>query len=59
MSLARWDLSKPATTDNLVLFSSHALKKYDEVGKESIPDIVRRRIENRLAAVRDYNNSMF
>mmetsp|Transcript_3461 Transcript_3461/g.6315 ORF Transcript_3461/g.6315 Transcript_3461/m.6315 type:complete len:203 (-) Transcript_3461:430-1038(-) len=53
--LARWDTSKPATPDNLVLMSTHALKKYDENGKASIPTSVQSKIESRLAVCRDLN----
>ena len=59
LQLARWDLSKPATTDNLVLMSTHALKAYDEEGRSSVPDDVQKRIEARLAASRDLNCEAF
>lgn len=59
LSFARWDLSKPATTDNLVLMSTHALKAYDEKGKDSIPAEIQRRIELRLSASRDLNCEVF
>jgi tRNA threonylcarbamoyladenosine dehydratase len=55
LSLVRWDTSKPATVDNLVLISSHALKAYDERGRESVRPAIQRRIENRLAACRHVN----
>ena len=59
LCFARWDLSKPATTDNLVLMSTHALKAYDEKGKDSIPAEIQRRIELRLSASRDLNCEVF
>jgi tRNA A37 threonylcarbamoyladenosine dehydratase len=55
LSLARWDMSKPATSDNLVLMSTHALKAYDEKGRSNIPVDVQKRIEERLAMCRDLN----
>jgi tRNA A37 threonylcarbamoyladenosine dehydratase len=55
MGLVRWDTSKPATSDNLVLVSRPAMKALDEKGKESIDLFVRTRIEHRLAACRDAN----
>lgn len=55
LGLVRWDTSKPATSDNLVLVSRPAQKKLDEQGKESIDSFVRARIEQRLAACRDNN----
>jgi tRNA A37 threonylcarbamoyladenosine dehydratase len=58
LSLARWDTSRPATIDNLVLMSVRALKAYDEKGKASIPPGVQRRIEDRLAACRDLSSDL-
>ncbi|KAG7338149.1 UBA/THIF-type NAD/FAD binding protein [Nitzschia inconspicua] len=55
LSLVRWDTSKPATVDNLVLLASHALQKYDQEGKDSIPLPIQQRIERRLAGCRDLN----
>lgn len=55
LALARWDTSKPATSDNLVLMSSHALKAYDERGKSSIKSYIQNRIEDRLTTCRDLN----
>ncbi|KAL3905719.1 MAG: hypothetical protein SGILL_009562 [Bacillariaceae sp.] len=55
LSLARWDLSKPATSDNLVLLSAHALQQLDEKGRESVPPVIQQRIETRLAGCRDLN----
>jgi tRNA threonylcarbamoyladenosine dehydratase len=57
LSLVRWDTSKPATVDNLVLLASHALQQFDEQGKESFPQHIRERIEHRLAGCRDLNNA--
>ena len=59
LELARWDLTRPATPDNLVLMSSHALTAYDEGGKASIPEAVQKRIESRLMAARDQNGQIF
>ncbi|CAJ1962453.1 unnamed protein product [Cylindrotheca closterium] len=59
LQLARWDLTKPATTDNLVIMSTHALKAYDEEGRGSIPHEVQKRIELRLAEARDVNSEAF
>jgi hypothetical protein len=59
LEMVRWDLSKPATCDNLVLMSNHALKAYDEQGRANIPDNVLKRIEERLAACRDYNSQLY
>ena len=55
LGLARWDASKPASADNLVLVSRPAMKSLDENGKESIDPFVRERIEQRLEACRDTN----
>jgi tRNA A37 threonylcarbamoyladenosine dehydratase len=55
LQLVRWDLSKPATSDNLVIMCTHALKAYDEEGRSSVPEEVQIRIEARLAAARDLN----
>eukprot|EP00980_Cylindrotheca_fusiformis_P020741 scaffold7745_cov103-Cylindrotheca_fusiformis.AAC.2 len=59
LELVRWDLSKPATSDNLVLMCTHALKAFDERGKSSVPEDIQRRIEMRLAACRDLNCEVF
>lgn len=59
LEFARWDLSKPATCDNLVLMSTHALKTYDEQGKSSIDEVVQSRIEERLATCRDHNSEVY
>ena len=58
LGLTRWDTSKPATADNLVLMSRPALQRYDEKGKISIDPKIRARIEDRLAACRDLNYDM-
>jgi tRNA A37 threonylcarbamoyladenosine dehydratase len=55
LSLARWDLSKPATSDNLVLMCTHALKAYDQKGKDTIPEEIQKKIESRLATARNLN----
>jgi tRNA A37 threonylcarbamoyladenosine dehydratase len=59
LELARWDTSKLATCDNLVLISAHALKAFDEKGKSSIPEPVQRLIEERLATCRDRNSELY
>ena len=55
LGLVRWDTSKPATPDNLVLVSRPAMKALDEKGKDSIDPVVRAKIEQRLEACRDAN----
>ena len=51
--LTRWDPSRPSTTDNLVFMSTKALKQFDlPHGKDTIPEVVRRTIEARLASCR-------
>jgi tRNA A37 threonylcarbamoyladenosine dehydratase len=59
LELVRWDLSKPATTFNLVLMAVHAFKAYDEQGRSSIPEHVQRRIETRLESCRDLNSEIY
>jgi hypothetical protein len=57
--LARWNLCKPATTDNLILISQPALERLDNVGKvKSVPTHVRHRINQRLASCRDMNSEI-
>eukprot|EP00536_Pseudo-nitzschia_multiseries_P006993 jgi/Psemu1/194318/e_gw1.156.102.1 len=58
LGLVRWDISKPATADNLVLMSRPAQQRFDEKGKSSIDPKVRTRIEERLTACRDLNYDM-
>ena len=55
LGLVRWDYSKPATPDNLVLVSRPTMKKLDEVGKDFIDASVIVRIESRLKACRNAN----
>ena len=55
LSLVRWDYSKPAAIDNLVLMSTHAKEAYDEKGKAHIPANIQERIEKRLSTCRDIN----
>jgi tRNA threonylcarbamoyladenosine dehydratase len=55
LSLIRWDTSKPATVDNLVLMSSHAVNAYDEKGRQSVEVAIQRRIEGRLEGCRHLN----
>jgi tRNA A37 threonylcarbamoyladenosine dehydratase len=53
LKLIRWDLSKPSTTDNLILMSVHQVEKFDRDPfqfKASLDDALRRRIEERLAS---------
>ena len=59
LELVRWDLSKPASCENLVLMSTHALKAYDEKGRSSVPKIKQERIEMRLASCRDRNSELY
>jgi tRNA A37 threonylcarbamoyladenosine dehydratase len=54
LALARWNMDQPSTTNNLVLMSSPALKRFDQPnGKSQIPVAVQRMIEERLAACRN------
>ncbi|KAL3823059.1 hypothetical protein ACHAXA_011111 [Cyclostephanos tholiformis] len=54
LELYRWDMSKPATPNNLVLMSAKSAKKFEEDyerlgdGRYGIDDAVRRRVEARL-----------
>ena len=51
LELVRWDMSKPALCNNLVLIGAPALKKFDAPGgKEAIPDDIKEVIERRLAS---------
>jgi tRNA A37 threonylcarbamoyladenosine dehydratase len=59
LELVRWDLSKPASAENLVIMSAHALKAYDEKGREGIPSEIQQRIEERLAGVKDQSSVVF
>ena len=52
--LARWNLSKPATTDNLILVCQQALMDMDTKGKvASLPLKTRQKINQRLHSCRD------
>lgn len=59
LELARWDLTKPATPDNLVVMSATALNAFDEKGRDSIPENIQKRIESRLAACREQSGQVF
>eukprot|EP00934_Nitzschia_sp_Nitz4_P003546 Nitzschia sp. Nitz4//scaffold341_size29662//28115//29509//NITZ4_008044-RA/size29662-processed-gene-0.24-mRNA-1//1//CDS//3329548564//3536//frame0 len=59
LEFVRWDWTLPARPDNMVLMSSHAIKAYDEKGRSSIPEPVQKRIEKRLAAVREQSGQVF
>ncbi|CAB9509451.1 threonylcarbamoyladenosine dehydratase [Seminavis robusta] len=50
LELVRWDKSKPTLCNNLVLMGVAALKKFDDIGKDSIPQEVQQVIEKRLAS---------
>jgi len=50
LELVRWDTSKPSLCNNLVLLGASALKKFEQMGKDSIPPDVRQTIENRLTS---------
>lgn len=54
LELVRWDLSRPATVDNLVLLSVDVIRNYDAHpnNKDWIPLDVQRTIEARLATCR-------
>lgn len=56
LELVRWNTDRPATIDNLVLMSAHALKRFDEPGgKTRMPQAVREVIEKNLAACQPYS----
>lgn len=59
LELVRWDVTKPATTDNLVVMSMPAILAYDAKGKASIPENIQIRIDARLALCRDQNGQLF
>lgn len=59
LELARWDLDRPATLDNLVVMSAPTMKAYDEQGRASIPEAIQKRIQSRLDAARDQNGQIF
>lgn len=59
LSFVRWDMDKPATCDNLVLMSTHAIKDYDTYGRSNIPSSIQKRIEDRLASCREPNNDIY
>lgn len=51
MELVRWDMSKPALCNNMILMGHVALKKFDAPnGKDAIPDEIKKIIERRLAS---------
>lgn len=52
LELVRWDLSKPAACDNLVLMSAATIKRYDRDGKGWISEEVQQRVVERLATCR-------
>lgn len=51
LELVRWDISKPASCNNIVLMSAPCKKEWDEHGRRPhyLPHDVRQRIENQLA----------
>jgi len=57
LELARWDMSRPSTCNNLVLMGVSALQKFDKDGKATIPKDVQARIEARLQSCRPDANS--
>ena len=59
LELARWDMNKPSTCDNLVMMSAKALKKYDEQGRAWLSEEIQQRIEQRLASCRLQNSELF
>jgi len=52
LELARWDLSKASTCNNLVLMSAKAMQKFDKEGISSVPEAVQQEIERRLNSCR-------
>lgn len=52
LELVRWDLSKPANCQNLVIMCSKAIQKFDKDGKASVPEDVQKTIEARLQSCR-------
>lgn len=59
LELIRWDVTKPATCDNMVVMSMPAIHAYDAKGQESVPNHIRKRIEMRLALCREQNGQMY
>ena len=59
LELIRWDVTKPATSDNIVLMSLPAIHAFDEKGKDSFSEPIRKRIESRLALCRDQNGQVY
>ena len=57
LELARWDLSRPSTSNNIVLMGASALRKFDTKGKSTIPEDVQARIEARLRMCRPDANA--
>ena len=55
LQLSRWDYSKPANCQNIVLLGVKAMKAFNDGfaktgdGRESVPSVIRQRIESRLA----------
>lgn len=52
LELARWDLTRPSTCNNLVLMGAGALHKFDAEGVSSVPESVQQKIEARLDSCR-------
>ena len=52
LELVRWDLSKPSRCDNFVLMGSRALKLFDVGQHDSVPEVSRQKIEERLRSCR-------
>ena len=59
LELVRWDMSKPSTCDNLVMMSAHAMKQYDEMGRDCVSEEIQNRIEQRLASCRLRESDQF
>ncbi len=58
LELARWDLSKPSTCDNLVLLGTGAMQQLDKYGKSKIPMATQKAIEERLQSSRVFHPNM-
>ena len=52
LELVRWDLTKPANCQNLVIMCTKAIQSFDKDGRASVPDDIRRTIEARLLSCR-------
>ena len=49
LELYRWDMTKPAKPSNLVLLSVKSAQKFEKDGRMGVDDVIRAKIEKRLA----------